>query len=147
MAPAEGSYTYEASLFGYETASGSLTVTGENDSLSVTLQQAARHNVRFATVKADDGSTLSGADITVTHAEGGEQTAVNGVYSLPDGTYSYAVMLDGYLNVAGSFTVAGKDLTVTVRLEEGSNVWTGKLRYRTGDEDRKRRDVVPHQDA
>ena len=35
-------------------------------------------------------------------------------------------MLDGYLNVAGSFTVAGKDLTVTVRLEEGSNVWTGK---------------------
>ena len=122
----KGSYTYEASLFGYETAAGSLTVTGENDSLSVTLQQAARHNVRFATVKAEDGSALSGADITVTHAEGGEQTAVNGVYSLPDGTYSYAVMLDGYLNVAGSFTVAGKDLTVTVRLEEGSNVWTGK---------------------
>ena len=118
----KGSYTYEASLFGYETAAGSLTVTGENDSLSVTLQQAARHNVRFATVKAEDGSALSGADITVTHAEGGEQTAVNGVYSLPDGTYSYAVMLDGYLNVAGSFTVAGKDLTVTVRLEEGSNV-------------------------
>lgn len=122
----KGSYTYEASLFGYETAAGSLTVTGENDSLSVTLQQAARHNVRFATVKAEDGSTLSGADITVTHAEGGEQTAVNGVYSLPDGTYSYTVMLDGYLNVAGFFTVAGKDLTVTVRLEEGSNVWTGK---------------------
>ena len=122
----KGSYTYEASLFGYETASGSLTVTGENDSLHVTLQQAARHSVRIATVKADDGSALSGADITVTHAEGGEQTAVNGVYSLPDGTYSYAVMLDGYLNVAGSFTVAGKDLTVTVRLEEGSNVWTGK---------------------
>lgn len=68
----KGSYTYEASLFGYETAAGSLTVTGENDSLSVTLQQAARHNVRFATVKAEDGSTLSGADITVTHAEGGE---------------------------------------------------------------------------
>lgn len=122
----KGSYTYEASLFGYETASGSLTVTGENDSLHVTLQQAARHSVRIATVKADDGSALSGADISVTHAEGGEQTAVNGVYSLPDGTYSYAVMLDGYLNVAGSFTVAGKDLTVTVRLEEGSNVWTGK---------------------
>lgn len=122
----KGSYTYEASLFGYETASGSLTVTGENDSLHVTLQQAARHSVRIATVKADDGSMLSGADITVTHAEGGEQTAVNGVYSLPDGTYSYAVMLDGYLNVAGSFTVAGKNLTVTVRLEEGSNVWTGK---------------------
>ena len=55
----KGSYTYEASLFGYETASGSLTVTGENDSLSVTLQQAARHSVRFATVKAEDGSTLS----------------------------------------------------------------------------------------
>lgn len=34
----KGSYTYEASLFGYETAAGSLTVTGENDSLSVTLQ-------------------------------------------------------------------------------------------------------------
>ena len=82
----KGSYTYEASLFGYETASGSLTVTGENDSLHVTLQQAARHSVRIATVKADDGSALSGADITVTHAEGGEQTAVNGVYSLPDGT-------------------------------------------------------------
>lgn len=72
----KGSYTYEASLFGYETAAGSLTVTGENDSLSVTLQQAARHSVRIATVKADDGSALSGADITVTHAEGGEQTAV-----------------------------------------------------------------------
>lgn len=78
----KGSYTYEASLFGYETAAGSLTVTGENDSLSVTLQQAARHSVRISTVKADDGSTLSGADITVTHAEGGEQTAANGVYSL-----------------------------------------------------------------
>ena len=113
----KGSYTYEASLFGYETAAGSLTVTGENDSLHVTLQQAARHSVRISTVKADDGSALSGADITVTHAEGGEQTAANGVYSLPDGTYSYAVMLDGYLNVAGSFTVAGKDLTVTFRLE------------------------------
>lgn len=61
---------------------GQLTVTGENDSLHVTLQQAARHSVRIASVKADDGSTLSGADITVTHAEGGEQTAVNGVYSL-----------------------------------------------------------------
>lgn len=90
----KGSYTYEASLFGYETALGSLTVTGENDSLSVTLQQAARHSVRISTVKAEDGSTLSGADITVTHAEGGEQTAANGVYSLPDGTYSYAVMLE-----------------------------------------------------
>ena len=42
----KGSYTYEASLFGYETAAGSLTVTGENDSLHVTLQQAARHAVR-----------------------------------------------------------------------------------------------------
>ena len=121
----KGSYTYEASLFGYETASGSLTVTGENDSLHVTLQQAARHSVRIATVKADDGSALSGADITVTHAEGGGKTAVNGVYSLPDGTYSYAVMLNSYMNVAGSFTVAGKDLTVTVGFEEGSNVWTG----------------------
>lgn len=73
----KGSYTYEASLFGYETALGSLTVTGENDSLSVTLQQAARHSVRISTVKAEDGSTLSGADITVTHAEGGEQTAAS----------------------------------------------------------------------
>ena len=58
----KGSYTYEASLFGYETAAGSLTVTGENDSLHVTLQQAARHSVRISTVKADDGSALSGAE-------------------------------------------------------------------------------------
>lgn len=145
----KGSYTYEASLFGYETAAGSLTVTGENDSLHVTLQQAARHSVRIATVKADDGNTLSGADITVTHAEGGEQTAVNGVYSLPDGTYSYAVMLDGYLSECGRFLHGrGQGSDCYGQTRGGQQCLDGQgLRYRAGDEDRKRRDVVPHQDA
>lgn len=144
----KGSYTYEASLFGYETALGSLTVTGENDSLHVTLQQAARHAVRLSAVKADDGSALSGADITVTacrgrRADGGERRLQ------PARRHLFLCRHAGRLSECGRFLHGrGQGSDCYGQTRGGQQCLDGQgLRYRAGDEDRKRRDVVPHQDA
>ena len=122
----KGEYTYEVSKFGYLTKSGSFTVTGENDALIVTLTEAARHSVSF-TVTDESGAAIKNAEITVTHSVGGAQTADNGVYSLPDGTYQYTVKADGYINVRSSFTVSGAAQTIPVTMQEGSNVWSGEV--------------------
>ena len=122
----KGEYTYEVSKFGYLTKRGSLTVTGENDALTVTLTEAPRYDVTFA-VTDESGVGIENAEITVMHATGGVQTAENGTYSLPDGEYAYSVRAEGYINAGGTFTVTGASVAVSVELREGSNVWDGTV--------------------
>lgn len=122
----KGAYAYEVSKFGYLTKSGSFTVTGESDALIVTLTEAARYSVSF-TVTDESGAAIENTEITVTHSVGGAQTADNGVYALPDGTYQYTVKADGYINIRSSFTVAGAAQTIPVTMQEGSNVWSGAV--------------------
>ncbi len=122
----KGEYTYEVSKFGYMAEAGSFTVTGESDALSVTLTEATRYAVSFC-VTGEDDAALESAEITVTHATGGVQTAENGVYSLPDGTYQYTVRAEDYINAKGSFLVQQAALTVPVSMEPGSNVWSGAV--------------------
>ena len=50
-----------------------------------------------------------------------EGITVDGVYTLPDGTYTYSVTKPGYLGVGGSFTVDGDSVTVTVELRAVTN--------------------------
>jgi len=46
----------------------------------------------------------------------------NGIYSLPDGSYSYDITKDGFCDESGSFTVNGENVTVDVTLTAGTDV-------------------------
>ena len=61
----------------------------------------------------------AGASVQV--EDDGIGITVDGVYTLPDGTYTYSVTKPGYLGVGGSFTVDGDSVTVTVELRAVTN--------------------------
>ncbi len=143
-----GSYTYEASLFGYETASGSLTVTGDR-------RQPERH------------AAAGGApQCALCHGEGGRRQhaerrghyrdtcrgrrADGGERRLqPAGRHLFLHRYAGRLSECGRFLHGrGQGPDRYGQTRGGQQCLDGQgLRYRAGDEDRKRRDVVPHQDA
>ncbi|MDR3294397.1 MAG: hypothetical protein LBT26_01010, partial [Clostridiales Family XIII bacterium] len=55
-----------------------------------------------------------GASVEVKNASGAVQTGTDGVYNLPNGTYSYTVTSAGSDPVSGTFVVAGVDRTITI---------------------------------
>ncbi|MDO4623405.1 MAG: S-layer homology domain-containing protein [Eubacteriales bacterium] len=123
----KGAYSYAASKFGYDTVTGSFTVTGTADILAVTLAEAQRYPVTFTIKAAETDEALADAVISLSHAEGGQQTAgEDGAYALPNGEYSYTVTCQGYINVKGKITIKGAAQNIALSMEEGSNVWTGE---------------------
>ncbi|MCQ2500161.1 MAG: hypothetical protein MJ117_02310 [Lachnospiraceae bacterium] len=124
----KGEYTYTASLFGYITEEGTVTVTGESDYLGIGLTLAPRRHVTVTVTDAATGETLDDAIVTISHASAGIQNAAaDGTYSLPDEEYAYTVVCPGYINAKGSLIVNDEDVTLAVAMEEGSNVWTGEI--------------------
>lgn len=106
-----GTYTYTASKFGYETATGTITVSDANVTENVTLNALAGHSVSF-NVTLPSGMT---GDATVTVKHGSDTMAANpnGTYTLTEGEYTYTISYTGCDDVTGSFTVGSQDQTIT----------------------------------
>lgn len=124
-----GNYHYEASAFGYNAASGDVTVakTSGLGTQSITLTQKQSYDLTFTGLP-------EGATLTLTHAEGGEQTPTSSaggtvVYHLVPETYAYAVCCVGYKTLRGTVTLEAEAKNVAVTMTalapwDGSTVAT-----------------------
>ena len=115
---ADGIYTYTASKFGYETATGNITVASEDKVINIGSLTAL--DVR----KINFNINVNDAEITVKHSSGIKIIPENGVYLLPEGEYSYSVIKEGYITVTGSFT-ASEDKTIDINLVSAGEAWDG----------------------
>ena len=109
-----GTYTYEASAFGYETATDTIKVTDKDVSKTITLQQLPGQTVTFdleipETIPAEDKNsytiTIKQGAATVRTLEGENTT------TLPAGEYTYTITHPNCDDVTGSFTVSGSAVT------------------------------------
>lgn len=96
-------YTYTVSKFGYETATGTISVATSDVNKTVTLTEAAKYSVTFNITKPE-GVT---AEPTITVESGSTQvyTGNGAACRLPEGTYTYTAKLDGCDTLSGSFVV------------------------------------------
>lgn len=98
-----GDYTYTVSKFGYETATGTISVATGDVNKTVTLTEAAKYSVTFNITKPE-GVT---AEPTVT-VKSGRDTVYTGSgtnCTLPAGNYTYTATLEGCDTLSGSFVV------------------------------------------
>lgn len=105
-------YTYTVSKFGYETATGTITVATADVNKTVKLTELAKQTVTFNITKPE-GVT---AEPTIT-VQSGSITAYTGSganCTLPAGDYTYTAKLDGCDDLSGNFTVAAAAVTVNL---------------------------------
>lgn len=96
-------YTYTVSKFGYETATGTISVATADVNKTVKLTELAKQTVTFNITKPE-GVT---AEPTIT-VKSGSITAYTGSgtnCTLPAGDYTYTAKLDGCDTLSGSFVV------------------------------------------
>lgn len=96
-------YTYTVSKFGYETATGTISVTTTDVNKTVKLTELAKQTVTFNITKPEGVN----AEPTIT-VKSGSITAYTGSganCTLPAGDYTYTAKLDGCDTLSGSFVV------------------------------------------
>ncbi len=115
-----GSYSYEVTAFGYESAQGEVKVPEEQE-VTLSLKETPRYEVRFFLYPAS-----AGGKIQVTNGDTGlVMQGEQGRYRLPEGVYDYQITADGYRTRSGSFAVPGTE-ELTVTLIAGSS-WDGEM--------------------
>lgn len=96
-------YTYTVSKFGYETATGTISVATTDMNKTVKLTELAKQTVTFNITKPEGVN----AEPTIT-VKSGSITAYTGSganCTLPAGDYTYTAKLDGCDTLSGSFVV------------------------------------------
>ena len=123
----DGAYEYTVSAFGYADKTGSVTVSGKAQSVTVTLTPVEQRTVRFNVTP-----TEAKAAVTVTWDGDGRTVAAqsDGSYLLPEGAYTYTVKAKGYAKVVELLKVA-KDETISVTLTP-STAWAGAEQEQPG---------------
>lgn len=111
----DGSYSYEVSAFGYETASGTIEVNGADVNREVTLTELPRQTVSFD-IAVPEGLSASDVSLAVKAGETTLDPQSDGTYSLPAGEYTYTVAHPNCDTVSGSFTVSDSAVTIPVTL-------------------------------
>ncbi|MBN2663910.1 MAG: T9SS type A sorting domain-containing protein [Bacteroidales bacterium] len=122
---AEGAQAYTVSAFGFQDATGTVTVVdGVPADEYVTLTALPDYTVSFNV----ENAIADPLNALVTVYYGGMElytgTATAGTidFMLPDGDYTYDVVMDGYVSeIGGTFTVASADMDVDVVLMENMN--------------------------
>lgn len=119
----DGTYEYTVSAFGYADKTGSVTVSGKAQSVTVTLTPVEQRTVRFNVTP-----TEAKAAVTVTWDGDGRtvEAQKDGSYRLPEGAYTYTVKAKGYARASGPLNVT-KDETISVTLTP-SAAWDGETR-------------------
>lgn len=96
-------YTYTVSKFGYETATGTISVATTDVNKTVKLTELAKQTVTFNITKPE-GVTAE-PTITVTSGSITAYTGSGADCTLPAGDYTYTAKLDGCDTLSGSFVV------------------------------------------
>lgn len=109
-------YTYTVSKFGYETATGTISVATTDVNKTVKLTELAKQTVTFNITKPEGVN----AEPTIT-VKSGSITAYTGSganCTLPAGDYTYKATLKDCDDLSGSFTVAAAAVTVNLPFEK-----------------------------
>lgn len=109
-------YTYTVSKFGYETATGTISVATADVNKTVTLTELAKQTVTFHITKPD-GVTAS-PTVTVMSGKDAVYTGSGTNCALPAGDYTYKATLKDCDDLSGSFTVAAAAVTVNLPFEK-----------------------------
>ncbi len=110
-----GTYSYEVEKQGYVSVDGELTVTDQDITVEVTLEEAPAptYDIEFVVLN-DEQETIEGAVVTLDGetAEAG-QYVFNGFEA---GTYDYTVEKTGYFPVSGEVSITDQDEIIEVVL-------------------------------
>ena len=121
-----GNINYTVSKYGYQDATGSVTVVdGVNQTVDVTLIALPNYNATITvTNQATTPAPIQNADVTVkygTQTVATGQTNSNGEFvaqGLIDGNYTIDVTATGFEPYNGTFIVSGAALNITVQMTE-----------------------------
>lgn len=105
-------YTYTVSKFGYETATGTITVATADVNKTVKLTELAKQTVTFNITKPE--GVTAAPTVTVMSGKDAVYTGSGTNCALPAGDYTYTAKLDGCDDLSGSFTVAAAAVTVNL---------------------------------
>ena len=96
-------YTYTVSKFGYETATGTISVATADVNKTVTLTELAKQTVTFNITKPKGVSAEPVVTVKYNGTKVYEGSGTN--CTLPAGNYTYTATLDGCDTLSGSFVV------------------------------------------
>lgn len=96
-------YTYTATKFGYETATGTISVATTDVNKTVTLTELAKQTVTFSITKPEGVSAEPVVTVKYNGTKVYEGSGTN--CTLPAGNYTYTATLDGCDTLSGSFVV------------------------------------------
>lgn len=105
-------YTYAVSKFGYETATGTITVATADVNKTVKLTELTKQTVTFDITKPKGVSAEPVVTVKYNGTKVYEGSGTN--CALPAGNYTYTAKLDGCDDLSGSFTVAAAAVTVNL---------------------------------
>lgn len=105
-------YTYTVSKFGYETATGTITVATADVNKTVKLTELAKQTVTFNITKPEGVNAEPVVTVKYNGTKVYEGSGTN--CTLPAGNYTYTAKLDGCDDLSGSFTVAAAAVTVNL---------------------------------
>lgn len=109
-------YTYTVSKFGYETATGTISVATADVNKTVKLTELAKQTVTFNITKPEGVS--ASPTVTVTSGSITAYTGSSADCTLPAGDYTYKATLKDCDDLSGSFTVAAAAVTVNLPFEK-----------------------------
>ena len=109
-------YTYTVSKFGYETATGMISVATGDVNKTVTLTEAAKYSVTFQITKPEGVSASPTVTVEYNGTKVYEASGAN--CTLPAGDYTYKATLKDCDDLSGSFTVAAAAVTVNLPFEK-----------------------------
>jgi uncharacterized membrane protein len=115
----DGNYNYTVSKHGYDTETGSFTVSGSSVDIAVSLNET-KYTATFTVV---EGSLpISGANVVIGATT--KTTNEDGIaeFELINGTYSYTVTAFGFNTKTGSVTVSYAGITEDVAMKRPSAV-------------------------
>ena len=116
-----GTYSYTVTAPGYQTAAGSITVSGSSVTEDVVLQ-LMEYTVTFLVTDISTSDPIENAEIDID----GELLTTNAsgeaFIDLVNGTYAYTVTAAGYETVDDDVLVDGDDVTEEVMMDFGTGV-------------------------
>jgi hypothetical protein len=98
---------------------GTYSYTGSNGAVGSFTVVDGPKTIALASTVTFTNLAAQGASVVVTNSEGAVQSGNDGVYTLPNGSYTYDYLLGGVVQDSGSFTLIGLDRTIVAPVLAG----------------------------
>ncbi len=116
-----GTYQYTITKFGYETKSGSITLSNALESIEIAIDKSPTYNIDFYITNINETELDAFVSIMFEGEELYAGTTQNGQFlfqDIPSNTYSYSVHSESYESVLNEELVLDGDMFIDIVLEE-----------------------------